>query len=48
MSIESVKPIKEETAQIRDALIYLANTSEDPKTKSEDESLATYKLENFE
>ncbi|XP_024195635.1 zinc finger MYM-type protein 1-like [Rosa chinensis] len=46
--VESVKPIKEQTSQIRDALVDLANTSEDPKTKSEAESLVTHELENFE
>ncbi|XP_075515349.1 uncharacterized protein LOC142549989 [Primulina tabacum] len=46
--VESVKPIKEQIAQIRDALYDLANDSEDPKTKSEAESLALYELENFE
>ncbi|XP_073294292.1 uncharacterized protein [Primulina huaijiensis] len=46
--VESVKPIKEQIAQIRDALYDLANESEDPKTKSEAESLALYELENFE
>ncbi|XP_075486429.1 uncharacterized protein LOC142526039 [Primulina tabacum] len=38
----------EQTAQIRDALYDLANDSEDPKTKSDAESLALYELENFE
>jgi hypothetical protein len=33
--IESLKAIKFQTPQIRDALLQLANTSEDPKTKSE-------------
>nr|XP_028952623.1 uncharacterized protein LOC103441777 [Malus domestica] len=46
--IESVKPIRESAQQIRDALIHLANTSEDPKSKSEAESLAIHELENFE
>ncbi|XP_073039240.1 uncharacterized protein [Primulina eburnea] len=46
--VESVKTIKEQIAQIRDALYDLTNDSEDPKTKSEAESLALYELENFE
>ncbi|KAB2610837.1 zinc finger MYM-type protein 5-like [Pyrus ussuriensis x Pyrus communis] len=46
--IESVKPIRESAQQIRDALIHLANTSKDPKSKSEAESLAIHELENFE
>ena len=46
--VESVRPIKEQTSQMRDALVDLANTSEDPKTKSEAESLVTNELENFE
>ncbi|XP_022883344.1 zinc finger MYM-type protein 1-like [Olea europaea var. sylvestris] len=46
--VESVKPIKEQSVQIRDALLDLANIVEDPKTKSEAESLAIYELENFE
>ncbi|XP_073025228.1 uncharacterized protein [Primulina eburnea] len=46
--VENVKTIKEQIAQIRDALYDLANDSEDHKTKSEAESLALYELENFE
>ncbi|XP_042401404.1 52 kDa repressor of the inhibitor of the protein kinase-like [Zingiber officinale] len=46
--VESVKPIKEQTAQIRDVLLDLTNDTEDPKTKSEAESLALYELEKFE
>nr|XP_008358200.2 zinc finger MYM-type protein 1-like [Malus domestica] len=46
--IESVKPIRESAQQIIDALIHLANTSEDPKSKSEAESLVIHELENFE
>lgn len=42
-----MKPIKEQTLKLRDALIDLADTSEDPKTKIETESLVTYELENF-
>ncbi|XP_022877046.1 zinc finger MYM-type protein 1-like [Olea europaea var. sylvestris] len=46
--VESVKPIMEQTAQIRDALLDLAESNEDPKVKSEAESLATHELQNFE
>ncbi|XVF56890.1 hypothetical protein PTKIN_Ptkin06aG0156900 [Pterospermum kingtungense] len=46
--IESVKAIRFQTLQIRDALIQLAESSEDPKTKSEANCLVTYELENFE
>ncbi|XP_075478946.1 uncharacterized protein LOC142519807 [Primulina tabacum] len=46
--VESVKPIKEQITQIRDALYDLANDSKDPKTKNEAESLALNELENFE
>ncbi|XP_052210396.1 uncharacterized protein LOC127813472 [Diospyros lotus] len=46
--VESVRPIKEQTVQITDALFDLVDTSEDPKTKSKAESLATYELQNFD
>ncbi|XP_022881093.1 zinc finger MYM-type protein 1-like [Olea europaea var. sylvestris] len=46
--VESVKPIMEQTAQIREALLDLAESNEDPKVKSEVESLATHELQNFE
>jgi hypothetical protein len=46
--IESLKAIKFQTPQIIDALLQLANTSEDPKTKSEANYLATYEMESFE
>ncbi|KAM3702383.1 hypothetical protein ACJW31_04G022100 [Castanea mollissima] len=46
--IESVKVIKFQILEIRDALLQLAKTSEDPKTKSEADSLATYEIESFE
>ncbi|KAM3704566.1 hypothetical protein ACJW31_03G015100 [Castanea mollissima] len=46
--IESVKAIKFQILEIRDALLQLAKTSEDPKTKSEADCLATYEIESFE
>ncbi|KAK4551218.1 hypothetical protein RGQ29_032460 [Quercus rubra] len=46
--IESVKAIKFQALEIRDALLQLAKTSEDPKTKSEADCLTTYELESFE
>ncbi|KAL4619977.1 hypothetical protein ACB092_06G120700 [Castanea dentata] len=46
--IESVKVIKFQVLEIRDALLQLAKTSEDPKTKSEADCLATYEIESFE
>jgi len=45
--IESIKAIKFQTPQIRDALLQLAKTSEDPKTKSEANCLATYEIKSF-
>lgn len=46
--IESVKAIRFQAPQLRDALLILSDVSEDPKIKSEAECLATYELENFE
>nr|KYP62084.1 hypothetical protein KK1_016607 [Cajanus cajan] len=46
--IESVKAIKFQAPKIRDALVQLSKTSEDPKIKSEAMCLATYEMENFE
>lgn len=46
--VESIKAIRYQAPQIRDALLELAKTSEDPKTKSEAESLATHDIENYE
>ncbi|XP_070052329.1 uncharacterized protein [Nicotiana tomentosiformis] len=46
--IESIKAIRFQTPQIRDALLKLVEISDDPKTKSEANSLVTYELENFE
>ena len=45
--IESVKAIKFQDPQIRDALLQLAQTSEDPKIKSEADCLATYEIESL-
>ncbi|KAK4593638.1 hypothetical protein RGQ29_017659 [Quercus rubra] len=49
----TVKPLSQtcwesRIEKIRDALLQLAKTSEDPKTKSEANCLATYELESFE
>ncbi|XP_060968097.1 uncharacterized protein LOC133035806 [Cannabis sativa] len=46
--IESVKAIIHQTPNIRDALLELADTSEDPKIKSEANDAVTYELEDFE
>ncbi|KAG5122538.1 hypothetical protein JHK84_040878 [Glycine max] len=46
--IESVKTIKFQAPKIRDTLVQLSKTSEDPKIKSEVIHLATYEMENFE
>ena len=46
--IESVKAIKFQAPQIRYALLQLAQTSKDPKIKSEADCLATYEIESFE
>ena len=46
--IESVKAIKFQAPQIRDALLELAEISENSKIKSEAKCLSTYELENFE
>ena len=46
--IESVKTIKLQAPQIRDALLQLAQTSEDPKIKSEADYLATFEIESFD
>ena len=46
--IESVKAIKLQAPQIRDALLQLAQTSDDPKIKSKPDYLATYEIESFD
>jgi hypothetical protein len=46
--IESLKAIKFQTPQIRDALLQLAKISDDKKTKSEANCLATYEMKSFE
>ncbi|KAK4578130.1 hypothetical protein RGQ29_028319 [Quercus rubra] len=46
--IESVKALKFQAPQIRYALLQLAQTSEDPKIKSEADCLAIYEIESFE
>jgi hypothetical protein len=46
--IESVKAIKFQAPKIRDALLQLAQKSEDPKTKGEADSVAIYEIETFE
>ncbi|KAK4592021.1 hypothetical protein RGQ29_016483 [Quercus rubra] len=45
---DNVSTIKFQALEIRDALLQLAKTSEDPKTKSEADCLATYELKSFE
>ena len=46
--IESVKDIKFQAPNIRDTLVQLSKTSENPKIKSEAICLTTYEMENFE
>ncbi|XP_062014047.1 uncharacterized protein LOC133730483 [Rosa rugosa] len=46
--VESVKAIRYQAPEIREALMHLVNGKEDAKTKSDAETLATYNLQNFE
>ena len=46
--VESVKIIRYQAPQIRDALVELAHTTEDPKTKNDAESLAEHGIGSFE
>ncbi|KAL7120485.1 hypothetical protein ACP275_02G125900 [Erythranthe tilingii] len=46
--VESVRAIIYQAPKIRDALLDLANSREDAKTKSEANSLVSHELENFE
>ncbi|XP_045802280.1 zinc finger MYM-type protein 1-like [Trifolium pratense] len=46
--IESVKAIRFQTSEIRDALLKLTEVNDEPRIKSEAECLATYELGKFE
>ncbi|XP_050387184.1 uncharacterized protein LOC126803416 [Argentina anserina] len=46
--VESVKAIRYETPQIRQALTHIVNSKEDYKTKSDADALARFNLQNFE
>ncbi|RWR76671.1 serine/threonine-protein phosphatase 7 long form [Cinnamomum micranthum f. kanehirae] len=46
--VKSVKVIRYQAPQIRDALVELAHTIEDPKTKNDAESLAEHGIGSFE
>ncbi|XP_074322846.1 uncharacterized protein LOC141659818 [Apium graveolens] len=46
--VENVKAIRYQAPKIKEALNYLVNSSEDAKTRSDAETLATYNLQNFE
>ncbi|XP_062118367.1 uncharacterized protein LOC133831984 [Humulus lupulus] len=46
--VDSVKSIRFQAPQIKEALNYLAESNEDAKTKSDAETLATYNIQNFE
>jgi len=46
--VESVKVIRFQALEIREALLQLAETDNDFKIKSEADSLATHGIENFE
>ncbi|XP_062104080.1 uncharacterized protein LOC133815239 [Humulus lupulus] len=46
--VDSVKAIRFQAPQIKEALNYLVESNEDAKTKSDPETLATYNIQNFE
>ncbi|XP_062118951.1 uncharacterized protein LOC133832658 [Humulus lupulus] len=46
--VESVKAIRFQAPEIKEALNYLKNSKEDAKTKSDDETLSMYNILNFE
>eukprot|EP00268_Persea_americana_P057480 TRINITY_DN6893_c0_g1_i10.p1 TRINITY_DN6893_c0_g1~~TRINITY_DN6893_c0_g1_i10.p1 ORF type:complete len:141 (-),score=23.29 TRINITY_DN6893_c0_g1_i10:1262-1663(-) len=46
--VESVKVIRYQAPQIRDALVELAHSTEDPKTKNDAKSLAEHGIGSFE
>ncbi|XP_030479295.1 uncharacterized protein LOC115696539 [Cannabis sativa] len=46
--VDSVKVIRFQAPQIKEALNYLAESNEDAKTRSDAETLATYNIHNFE
>lgn len=46
--VDSLRAIRYQAPKIKDALIELANSREDAKTKSEANSLVAHELENFE
>lgn len=46
--VESVKAVRYQAPQIKEALNYLVNNSEDAKTRSDAETLAAYNIQNFE
>ncbi|RYE19970.1 MAG: hypothetical protein EOP45_11795 [Sphingobacteriaceae bacterium] len=46
--IDSVKAVRYQAPQIKEALMFLANSNEDAKTKSDAETLAVYNIQNYE